>query len=76
MKCKPENDGRKYDHHTLQLMRMQAIKTVQGGQSATKLAEAYGTLTARPTTAGWPTISAADRGRYWPNPSLAAKLSD
>ena len=31
-----------YDHHTLQLIRMQAIKAVQGGQSATKLAKADG----------------------------------
>jgi transposase len=42
MKCKRENDGRKYDHHTLQVMRMQAIKAVQGGQSATEVAKAYG----------------------------------
>ena len=31
-----------YDHHTLQVMRMQAIKAVQGGQSATEVAKAYG----------------------------------
>jgi hypothetical protein len=43
MKCKRENDGRKADHQTLQLMPMQAIKAVQGGQSATDLAKAYGT---------------------------------
>ena len=42
MKCKPENDGRKYDHQTLQLMRMQAIKAVQGGQSATEAAAVDG----------------------------------
>jgi len=42
MKCKRDNDGRKYDHHTLQVMRMQAIKAVQGGQSATDVAKAYG----------------------------------
>ena len=42
MKCNRENDGRKYDHHTLQVMRMQAIKAVQGGQSATEVATAYG----------------------------------
>ena len=42
MKCKPENDGRKYDHQTLQLMRMQAIKAIQGGQSATEVAKADG----------------------------------
>ena len=41
MKCNRENDGRKYDHHTLQVMRMQAIKAVQGGQSATEVAKAY-----------------------------------
>ena len=42
MKCNRENDGRKYDHHTLQVMRMQAIKAVQGGQSATEVAKADG----------------------------------
>ena len=28
-----------YDHHTLQVMRMQAIKALQGGQSATEVAK-------------------------------------
>ena len=42
MKCKRENDGRKADHQTLQLMRMQAIKAIQGGQSATEVATADG----------------------------------
>jgi len=42
MKCKRDNDGRKYDHHTLQVMRMQAIKAVQGGQSATDVAKTLG----------------------------------
>ena len=42
MKCKRDNDGRKYDHQTLQAMRMQAIKAVQGGQSATDVAKALG----------------------------------
>jgi len=42
MKCKRDNDGRKYDHQTLQAMRMQAIKAVQGGQSATDVAKAFG----------------------------------
>jgi len=37
-----DNDGRKYDHHTLQVMRMQAIKAVQGGQSATDVAKTLG----------------------------------
>jgi hypothetical protein len=40
MKCKPEND--EYDHQTLQLMRMQAIKAIQGGQSATEVTKAGG----------------------------------
>ena len=38
-----EMQTRKADHQTLQLMPMQAIKAVQGGQSATDLAKAYGT---------------------------------
>ena len=42
MKCKRENDGRKSDHQTLQLMRMQAIKAIQVGQSATEVAKADG----------------------------------
>ena len=42
MKCKRENDGRKYDHHTFQLMRMQGNQGRTGGQSTTKPAKAYG----------------------------------
>ena len=42
MKCKRDNDGRKYDHHTLQVMRMQAIKAVQRGQSTTEDAKILG----------------------------------
>ena len=69
MKCKPEND--EYDHQTLQLMRMQAIKAIQGGQSATEVTKAEPpSHLLKPSTAGWPTISAVDRRRYWPNPSL------
>ena len=69
MKCNPENDGRKYDHHTFQLMRMQAIKAVQGGRVQPSRPKPMA-LTARTSTAGWPTTSAADRRRDWPNPSL------
>lgn len=42
MKCKRETDGRKLDHQSLQAMRMQAIKAVQGGQTVTNVAAVMG----------------------------------
>ena len=51
MKCKRDNDGRKYDHQTLQAMRMQAVKAIRGGQSATEVAKAFGIN--RRTVYGW-----------------------
>jgi transposase len=42
MKCKRTSDGRKLDHHTLQVMRQQAIKAVREGQTATSVAAAFG----------------------------------
>jgi len=42
MKCKRTSDGRKLDHHALQVMRQQAIKAVREGQSVTNVAAAYG----------------------------------
>lgn len=51
MKCKRDNDGRKYDHQTLEAMRLQAIKAIRGGQSATEVAKAFGVN--RRTVYGW-----------------------
>jgi transposase len=42
MKCKRTSDGRKLDHHALQVMRQQAIKAVREGQSVANVAAAYG----------------------------------
>lgn len=42
MKCKRTSDGRKFDHHTLQVMRQQAVKAVREGQSVEAVAAAYG----------------------------------
>src|SRR6059058_1969186 len=42
MKCKRASDGRKLDHHSLQVMRQQAIKAVREGQSVANVAAAYG----------------------------------
>ena len=42
MKCKRSSDGRKLDHHTLQLMRQQAVKAVREGAPVTSVAAAYG----------------------------------
>lgn len=42
MKCKRTSDGRSLDHHTLQVMRQQAVKAIQQGESATSVAKAYG----------------------------------
>ncbi|MGB0713497.1 MAG: helix-turn-helix domain-containing protein, partial [Gammaproteobacteria bacterium] len=51
MKCKRDNDGRKYDHQTLEAMRLQAIKAIRNGQSATEVAKAFGIN--RRTVYGW-----------------------
>ncbi len=42
MKCKRESDGRKLDHHALQVMRQQAIKAVTAGQPVSSVAAAFG----------------------------------
>jgi transposase len=42
MKCKRTSDGRKLDHHTLQVMREQAVKALRGGQPAAEIATAFG----------------------------------
>lgn len=51
MRCQRDNDGRKYDHHTLQTMRLRAVKAIRNGQSATEVAKAYGVN--RRTVYGW-----------------------
>ena len=45
MKCKRESDGRKFDHHSLKVMRQQAIKAVQSGQSVPTVAQVLGVST-------------------------------
>jgi transposase len=45
MKCKRESDGRKIDHHSLQVMRQQAIKAIKSGQSVPTVAEVLGVST-------------------------------
>jgi len=42
MKCKRTSDGRSYDHHTLQIMRQQAVKAVRGGQPVDSVAATLG----------------------------------
>lgn len=42
MKCKRSSDGRAIDHHSLQVMRQQAIKAMREGQSAASVAAAFG----------------------------------
>jgi transposase len=42
MKCKRTSDGRAHDHHTLQVMRQQAIKAVREGQSVRNVAASFG----------------------------------
>ncbi len=42
MKCKRSSDGRTIDHHSLQVMRQQAIKAIREGQSAASVAAAFG----------------------------------
>jgi len=45
MKCKRSSDGRAHDHHTLQVMRQQAVKAVRSGQTASSVAAAFGVNT-------------------------------
>ena len=42
MKCKRTSDGRAHDHHTLQVMRQQAIKAVREGQTVHSVAASFG----------------------------------
>ncbi|MDN0085783.1 IS630 family transposase [Crenobacter sp. SG2305] len=42
MKCKRNSDARGIDHHTLQVMRQQAVKAIREGQSVQSVAAAYG----------------------------------
>jgi transposase len=42
MRCKRDTDGRSFDHHSLQLMRQQAVKAVRNGQSAAEVAVSFG----------------------------------
>ena len=42
MKCKRTSDGRKLDHHALQVMRQQAIKAVREGQPVANVAAVFG----------------------------------
>ena len=42
MKCKRTSDGRKLDHHTLQVMRQQAVKALREGQPVAEVATAFG----------------------------------
>ncbi len=45
MKCKRQSDGRKLDHHTLQMMRMQAIKAHKRWAVGIGYCQEYGILT-------------------------------
>lgn len=45
MKCKRSSDGRKLDHHTLQVMRQQAVKAVREGATVASIAAAFGVST-------------------------------
>jgi len=45
MKCKRSSDGRKLDHHTLQVMRQQAVKAVREGTPVASVAAAFGLST-------------------------------
>lgn len=45
MKCKRSSDGRKLDHHTLQVMRQQAVKAVREGATVASVAAAFGVST-------------------------------
>jgi len=42
MKCKRDSDARAHDHHTLQVMRQQAVKAIRNGETASSVAAAMG----------------------------------
>ena len=42
MKCKRPSDARAHDHHTLQVMRQQAVKAVRHGETADSVSKAMG----------------------------------
>jgi len=42
MRCKRDTDARSFDHHTLQLMRQQAVKAVRNGQPVSSVAASFG----------------------------------
>ena len=42
MKCKRSSDARAHDHHTLQIMRQQAVKAVRHGETADSVSKAIG----------------------------------
>jgi hypothetical protein len=45
MKCKRPSDARAHDHHTLQVMRQQAVKAVRHGETADSVSKAMGVNT-------------------------------
>jgi hypothetical protein len=42
MKCKRTSDARAHDHHTLRVMRQQAVKAVPNGETADSVSKAMG----------------------------------
>jgi transposase len=42
MRCKRDTDARSFDHHTLQVMRQQAVKAVRRGQQSSAVASSFG----------------------------------
>jgi hypothetical protein len=42
MKCKRSSDARAHDHHTVQVMRQQAVKAVRHGETADSVSKAMG----------------------------------
>lgn len=42
MRCKRDTDARSFDHHTLQVMRQQAVKAVRKGQQSSAVAASFG----------------------------------
>ena len=55
MKCKRPSDARAHDHHTLQVMRQQAVKAVRHGETADSVSKAMGVNIPERCFAGWQT---------------------
>lgn len=58
-----ENDSRKLDHATLEVLRMRAVKQVEAGEHPKVVAAALGMAPGARCSGGWPSTGRAARRR-------------